>query len=167
MIVIAFLHLSTYLWCFCLGTYFLNKGLDNLQWPPVYQIHILMIHQQECSRLSSWFSVWCLRQCLNHFSPEWWSTFRFILKLQLVCKFCILKRNTLFTLSLYYCFHTLLIFTYYFLYSFYSEIIFVRLYTADIFSILFSTCHIIYGLQYSKIVSELFIPRHCFIWTYT
>ena len=34
-------------------------------------------NQQGCSRLSNWFSLWCMGPWMNHLPPVWWSTFRF------------------------------------------------------------------------------------------
>ena len=42
-------------------------------------------NQQECFRLSNWFSLWCLGLWMNHLPPVWWSNFRFMFLIKSWC----------------------------------------------------------------------------------
>ena len=85
-----FLHISTSLGCFCPQTIFTKKirigqaTSDLLCLRFTYTKH----NQQGCSRLSNWFSLWCLGRWINHFPPVWWSTFRSRFELSVGVKVC-------------------------------------------------------------------------------
>ena len=53
---LLFLHVSTSWGCFFPRTFLLKPGWSSYHGPLLYHIYIL--NQQECFRLSNWFSLW-------------------------------------------------------------------------------------------------------------
>ena len=61
------------------------------------------------SSATSVISLWCVGLWMNHFPPEWWSTFRFyVSKGQLMCKFDMMDRNFVLIFFLYSCLYSCL-----------------------------------------------------------
>ena len=77
MYEILFLHLCTSLGCFCPRTIFSKKGISQVVISDLH-VHNAKDNRQRCSRLSKWYSLQCLGPWMNHLSPVWSSTFRFM-----------------------------------------------------------------------------------------
>ena len=104
VIGILFLNLSSPIRCFCPQTFCSNNVHTIYHGPPLYHINIYGTknNQQECFRLSDWSPLRCFGLQINHFSPVWWSTMRFIsFQWQLVCKFHTVERSFPLISSLY------------------------------------------------------------------
>ena len=53
-------------------------GLVSMDLLYIISTHYTEDNQQECLRLSNWFSSWCLGPWMNHLPPVWWSNFSFM-----------------------------------------------------------------------------------------
>ena len=81
---LPFLQLSTSLGCFLPRTFFLKKRIGLVSMDLIY-ITFTYYNQQECFRLSNWFSLWCLEPWMNHLPPVWLSKFRFMFLNESLC----------------------------------------------------------------------------------
>ena len=114
--VSAFIHLPR---MFLFTNFLFEKRIGQVAMDLLYIRFTYQIKtsQQECSKLANWSSVLCLGPWTKQlpFVHVWWSTFRFMLLNDMLCKFGSVERNFLLISCFYSCLWTLRKF--YFLFS--------------------------------------------------
>ena len=76
----AIVSTIAHLECFRPRAFFVKKiiGLVSIDLPYIIFTYYNQDNQQECFRLSNWFSL-CLGPWMNHLPPIWWPNFRFMI----------------------------------------------------------------------------------------